>query len=251
MEPAFLSDVELYFTQQPVDGNLISIDGEESHHILNVMRHKIDDILYVTDGKGTIYKVTIAVIEKKKLIASILESTKYENKFSNIWFCIPRLKSANRLEFALEKSVELGITNFLVFDSQRSVAKGEKIERWEKILLAAMKQSLRAWLPKIGHVKSVNEIAKLDGTKILFDQNAESTFHSFLSTLNQSTAEQDASLPIGHPQLFFIFGPEGGFSNEECRVLSEELKIRLTENRLRSETAIVTAASMLALLKLN
>ncbi len=237
MAPAFLSEVELYYTNQPSVGNLISIEGEECHHITNVMRHKIDDILYVTDGKGTIHKSTISVIEKNKVVAAIAESTKYDNKFSNIWFCVPRLRSADRFEFALEKSVELGITNFIVFDSQRTVAKGEKIERWGKILLAAMKQSLRAWLPKIQYVKSINEIVKLDGTKILFDQNAEQTFQSFLPTLNSQFSILNC---------FFIFGPEGGFTNEECRVLNEERTLRLTENRLRSETAIVAAASILA-----
>jgi 16S rRNA (uracil1498-N3)-methyltransferase len=237
LAPAFLSEVELYYSNQPAVGNLISIEGEECHHISNVMRHNIDDILYVTDGKGTIHKSTISKIERKKVAATIAESTKYDNKFSNIWFCVPRLKSADRFEFALEKSVELGITNFIIFDSQRAVAKGEKIERWKKILLAAMKQSLRAWLPKIQYVKSINEIVKLDGKKILFDQKAKQTFQSFLPTLNSQ---------LSIINCFFIFGPEGGFTNEECGVLNEELTVRLTGNRLRSETAIVTAASVLA-----
>ena len=237
MAPAFLSEVELYYTNKPIVGNHIPVEGEECHHITKVMRHKIDDILYVTDGKGTIHKSTISVIEKKKVVAAIDESTKYDNKFSNVWFCVPRLKSADRFEFALEKSVELGITNFIVFDSQRTVAKGEKIERWEKILLAAMKQSLRAWLPKIQYVKSINEILKLDGTKILFDQNAEQSFQQYLLANDQE---------LNANSYFFIFGPEGGFTNEECRVMNEELTVRLTENRLRTETAIVTAASILA-----
>lgn len=224
---------------------MISIEGEECHHIINVMRHKINDILYVTDGKGTIYKSTISEIEKNKVVITIAESTKYDNKFSNIWFCVPRLKNADRFEFALEKSVELGITNFIVFDSQRSVPKGDKIERWEKILLAAMKQSLRSWLPKIQYSKSISEIVKLDGTKILFDQNAQKTFQSFLQTFKVSHDRRDSQFSIFNSQLFFIFGPEGGFTNGECRMLNEELTVRLTENRLRSETAIVTAASVL------
>ena len=243
MAQAFLSEVELYYSNQPAVGNTISIEGEECHHITNVMRHKIDDILYITDGKGTIHKSTLSVIEKKKVIAAFTESIKYDNKFSNVWFCIPRLKSADRFEFALEKCVELGITNYIVFDSKRTVAKGEKIDRWEKILLAAMKQSLRAWLPKVQYVKSINETIKLNGTKILFDQNAQQTFQSFLSTLNSQPC-----LPAGRFSIhnyYFIFGPEGGFTNEECRMLNEEFALRLTESRLRSETAIVTAASLL------
>jgi 16S rRNA (uracil1498-N3)-methyltransferase len=236
LAPAFLSEVELYYTDRPKVGIQISIEGEECHHIINVMRHKIGDSIYITDGNGSIHQSSISSLEKKKVIVEIIDSTGYENKFSSICFCIPRLKSADRLEFALEKSVELGITNFIVFDSTRTVAKGEKIERWEKILISAMKQSLRAWLPKISYAKNLSEIYNREGIKILFDQNAGQTMNSFL--------------PILHSQFsiincFFIFGPEGGFTEDELRISNLEYRIRLTENRLRSETAIVTAASIL------
>lgn len=234
----FLSDIELYYTSQQVVGNSIRIEGEECHHIANVMRHKVGDEIFVTDGCGVIYQSNISVIEKRKVIADIIDSKKYENKFSNVWFCVPRLKSADRFEFALEKSVELGITNFIVFDSKRTVAKGEKIERWEKILLAAMKQSLRAWLPNISYAKSIYEIAKQEGEKIIFDQNASQTFQQFLLVNSQKLKANS---------YFFIFGPEGGFADAEFRIENLEWRIRLTENRLRSETAIVTAASILSI----
>ncbi len=243
MASVFLSDVELYYTNKPIVGNQIPIEGEECHHILNVMRHNSGDLVYVTDGKGTIYKSSITSIEKKRVSAEIIESTEYENKLAGICFCIPRLKSADRFEYALEKSVELGITNFIVFDSTRTVAKGEKIERWEKILIAAMKQSLRAWLPKVSYVKNFSEIFKLSGTKILFDQNAGQTLNSLMPILNSKFAISN---------YFFIFGPEGGFTEDELRLSAEagiensELRISLAENRLRSETAIVTAASILS-----
>ncbi|MBI3124670.1 MAG: 16S rRNA (uracil(1498)-N(3))-methyltransferase [Ignavibacteriales bacterium] len=236
MQPAFLSDVELYFSEN-VNGNTLEVSGEEFHHIKDVMRHKIGDEIFVTDGKGAIYKTEIEHYEKKSLSAKIITTTSYTNKFSKITFCIPRLRSADRFEFALEKCVELGITNFIVFDSQRTVAKGEKLDRWQKILTAAMKQSLRSWLPTVKYCKSVKEIIELDGKKFFFDQNATDTLQDYLVSNHQ-------------PQItnhFFFFGPEGGFSSEECRVMSEELKVKLTENRLRSETAIVVAASELAL----
>ncbi|MFA7421952.1 MAG: RsmE family RNA methyltransferase [Melioribacteraceae bacterium] len=231
----FLSEVELYFSEN-VNGNTVEVSGEEFHHIKDVMRHKVGDELFVTDGKGSIYKTAIDQIDKKFLSAKITSTTEYINKFSNITFCIPRLKSADRFDFALEKCVELGLTNFIVFDSQRTVAKGEKIDRWQKIVLAAMKQSLRAWLPSVKYCKSVKEINELDGKKIIFDQNSTDTLQNYLVSNHQS--------PITNH--YFFFGPEGGFSYEELRVMNEEPKIRLTENRLRSETAIVTAASIIA-----
>jgi len=231
----FLSDVELYYLEK-VSNNELEISNEEFHHIKDVMRHKADDEFYITDGKGFIYHSSIQAIEKNKLICKILSSVHYKNKFSNIIFCIPRLKNTGHFEFALEKCVELGITKFIVFDSTRTVAKGEKVERWQKVLLSAMKQSLRAWLPKISYTKYFADILKQDGTKIIFDQNSENTFHNFLLTDHRSLITDNC---------FFIFGPEGGFSQEESKAMSVECRVKLTDNRLRSETAIVTAASIL------
>lgn len=233
MQPVFLSDVELYFSPNVV-GNSIEIAGEEFHHIKDVMRHKIGDEIFVTDGKGVIYKTEIERFDKKSLAAKIISTTNHPNRFANITFCIPRLRSTDRFEFALEKCVELGITNFIVFDSQRTVAKGEKLDRWQKILAAAMKQSLRAWLPNVKYCKSVKEITELEGTKYFFDQNAEQTLSTILNS------------QFSIRKSFFIFGPEGGISEEELKIANAELKIKLTENRLRSETAIVTAASIIA-----
>ena len=202
MAQVFLSEVELYYSGNDKVDNKISIDGDECHHLTNVMRHKIDDILYVTDGKGSIYRSIISGVEKNKVTVNVTETLNYENRFSNIRFCIPRLKNPDRFEFALEKSVELGITNFIVFDSKRTVAKGAKLERWEKILLAAMKQSLRSWLPQIQYVGSVGEIMKLDGSKFLFDQSANETIHTISPLLSSQFSAVNC---------FFIFGPEGGF----------------------------------------
>jgi len=235
LQPAFLSDVELYFSQE-VSADSILIKDEEFHHIKDVMRHKIGDELFVTDGNGFIYKTEIDQIEKRFLSAKITSTTEYTNKLLNITFCIPRLKSTDRFEFALEKCVELGITNFIVFDSQRTVAKGEKLDRWQKIVLAAMKQSLRAWLPSVKYCKSVKEINELDGKKIIFDQNATDTLQNYLVSNHQAQITNH----------FFLFGPEGGFSEDELKIANSELRIKLTENRLRSETAIVTAASIIA-----
>ena len=251
LQPVFLSDVELYYSEK-VRGKQIEITGEECHHIKDVMRHKVDDEIYVTDGLGTIYHSKILGISKNKIECQSFSSTQYENKLGKVTFCVPRMKSSDRFEFALEKSVELGITNFIVFESKRTIAKGEKIDRWQKVLTSAMKQSLRSWLPKISYAKSIGEIIKQNGTKILFDQNSDKTFQSILNS----------QLTIGN--CFFIFGPEGGFEKGELRIdplrltscearngacadEGGELQIRLTENRLRSETAIVTAASMLAM----
>lgn len=238
LEPVFLSDTELYLASF-IDNDFAIITGEEHHHIITVMRHKISDNLNVTDGKGNIYSAEILTIDKKQLTAKIISTLKYPNTYQNIVFCIPRLKNNDRFEFALEKCVELGINKFIVFDSDRTVAKGNKIDRWQKLVTSAMKQSLRAWLPTVYYTKNISELMKLEGKKYIFDQKGETRLNEILNS------EFSTGVPKNDTLNYFVFGPEGGFSSDEYRVMSEELKIKLTSNRLRSETAIITAAVLI------
>ena len=232
MTLAYLSNIELYYSHPDFfSGNSVKVIGEEFAHLTRVMRHKTDDDIYVTDGCGKIYTCRITDVDKTFLAADILSVETYVNKFHNIYFCIPKLKSPERFEFALEKCVELGITNFIIFESMRTVAKSNKVERWEKILLAAMKQSLRSYLPKINSLTNFKNILALDGNKILFEQNAEKK----LSKLKLSDDKN----------YYLIFGPEGGLDKMEIESAGTENLYQLTENRLRSETAIVFAATQI------
>lgn len=239
MHQDFLSDIELYFSDlinQDKTGIIISDD--EAHHALNVMRHSEGDILYVTDGKGSIYKSEITLTEKNKISLRVLETHSYENYFNKIIFCIPRLKSQDRFEFAIEKCVELGITNFTIFESDRTIAKGDKKEKWTKLGISAMKQSLRSYLPEFKFQKSIAEIIKGysdNETDIyLFEQKADKLF----------SKEVGKILTKGRKSVF-IFGPEGGISEKEFDLLKNYPFLRLTENRLRSETAIISAGIVL------
>ncbi len=227
------SNIELYYSPQITSTkNIIISEDEDYKHIVKVMRHSTGDEIYISDGVGKIFKSKISFINKNYLEAEIEETFSYKNKFSNITFCIPKLKSQDRFEFALEKCVELGITNFIVFNSERTITKGNKTERWERILISAMKQSLRSFLPKISIANSLAEILELDGDKIIFEQNSAKKFLSFENNYSKN--------------YYFIFGPEGGLSENELNLFSDEEKFSLSSNRLRSETAIIKCASMLS-----
>ncbi len=229
--PDSLSDIELYFSPKKLNGNEVIIEGEEFKHAAKVMRHFVGDILFITDGQGNIYKSEITDLYERNLTANVVEIYSFENKMRDVYFCIPKLKSQERFEFALEKCVELGITNFIVFEPSRCIAKGEKTERWEKILIAAMKQSLRSYLPTLKIMRSLKEIISLEGKKILFEQ------HSAKSFLNFNLYQE--------PKQFFLFGPEGGFTDEEICLVEEGDRYSLGNNRLRSETAITAVAAIL------
>ena len=226
-----LSHIELYYSpEEKISDEIISLTGEEFKHAVRVMRSKIGDMIYITNGSGLIFKTEVLSIDKDKVSTRIIETIKSENKFENIFFCIPKLKNPDRFKFAIEKCVELGITNFIIFESKRTIAKGTNIKRWEKISLAAMKQSLRAYLPKIKLVKNLSLIAESNGEKIIFEQNAERKF------------QLDFEI---NKKYYFIFGPEGGLTEDELNLFDTELVYSLSDHRLRSETAIVKAASLI------
>jgi 16S rRNA (uracil1498-N3)-methyltransferase len=228
---ARLFNIELYYSSEyNISDETISLTNDEFKHAVKVMRSKIGDIIYITNGTGLIFKSEILSLKKDKLSTRIIETIKNENKFESIFFCIPKLKNPDRFKFAIEKCVELGVTNFIIFESKRTVARGTNIKRWEKIALAAMKQSLRAFLPKIILVKNLSDIAESNGKKIIFEQNAERKF--------QFEFETDK-------KYYFIFGPEGGLTENELKLFDTDLIYSLSDHRLRSETAIVKVASLI------
>ncbi|MGE5363886.1 MAG: RsmE family RNA methyltransferase [Bacteroidota bacterium] len=233
MEPVFLSNTELYYGTVDVESSALVISTEEFHHLSRVMRHRTGDEIFVTDGNGSIYSTVLSETDKDRAIVEIKERISYDNPLRNITFCICRLKNPDRFEFALEKLTELGITDIIVYDSENTVSKTDKKERWEKLILSAMKQSLRSYLPDIKYRSSIDDIISLNGNHIIFEQNAEEKLTSFV--FNKSD------------HYYLIFGPEGGLTDKEIGKVKKEHQLRLTNNRLRSETAIVSVASYLSL----
>jgi 16S rRNA (uracil1498-N3)-methyltransferase len=232
MNNLFLSNANLYYSRSVnTETGVIGIEDEERNHILNVMRHKISDEIYVTDGRGKIFQCIITNADKSLIGCKILKQSNYEQRFPNITFCIPMLRNSDRLEFALEKCTEIGITNFILYQARRSIGKRFNQKRIEKILISAMKQALLSWLPKVTYIESVEYINSLTAKKIIFDQNSKDFF------------DRDKIKSINNYLL--IFGPEGGFTKNEMDSLSNSEEYYLVKNRLRTETAIIKVASLL------
>ena len=227
-----LSDIELYYTPEELiaDEQLI-LEGDEFHHSVNVMRNSVGDIIFVTNGNGSVFTSKIISISENQLSANIVNVRVFKNKANNIWFCIPILKNPDRLKFAFEKCVEFGITNFILFSSKRTISKKLNPEKFQKTTFAAMKQSLRAFLPQITSA-SFEDITKGEGIKLIFDQNAKLEF--------------EGKIILDKP-TYLLFGPEGGFEENEIESVEQENRFSLSTNRLRSETAIIKCASLLKL----
>jgi 16S rRNA (uracil1498-N3)-methyltransferase len=228
-----LSNIELYFADpDQISGDKLFLSGDEFQHAVKVMRHSSDDLIYVTDGQGNFFTGKIIELKKNQLEASIIGREKFENNFENIFFVIPKLKNQDRFEFALEKCVECGITNLIIFNAERSISKVTKINRWEKICLSAMKQSIRFFLPQINMIDSINEIADINETKFVFEQNVDKKFSQLL--INREN------------KYYFIFGPEGGLTENELNILGRNNLYNLSDHRLRTETAMVKCAGIVS-----
>lgn len=195
------------------------------------MRHIEGDEIYVTNGCGNIFKTKIAKSTLSLLEVEIQQTYYFENRLNSVSFCLPKLKSPERFEFILEKCTELGITNFIIYDADRAMLKGNKFERWDKILLSAMKQSLLSYLPKILIEGSIEKIYERPGSKLVFEQNS-----------NQYFDRSKCNLSV---YSYFIFGPEGGLSERELSFFNDFEKYNLADNRLRVETAVIKCAALL------
>jgi len=227
-----LSNIELYYTPPEfVSKNDIVLRAEELNHAIRVMRNSVDDDLYVTDGRGSIYLSKISSIKKDSLKAQIIKTYKYNDRSRDLVFCIPKLKNPERLKFAIEKCIELGITRFKIFESKYTVSKTLNLNRLQKIAIAAMKQSIGSFLPQI-EFDTFDKIKKSDGDKIIFDQNAKNDFNCETKFLKPT---------------YYIFGPEGGFDSSELISVDTARIFNLAKNRLRTETAAVKCASLLNL----
>ncbi|MBD3408725.1 MAG: RsmE family RNA methyltransferase [Ignavibacteriales bacterium] len=223
-------DIDLYYAPPEArEGDVLALEGDEFRHAVRSARKREGDVLLSTDGRGSHLTARLERIERNRATLRVESEERRPKPFPAVRFCLPKLKNPNRFEFALEKAVECGVTDFVVFAAARSETRGEKLERWRKIGMAAMKQSLGAWLPEI---TTAPDAATAIGERaaIGFDQSAASAF-------------EPAEIDLAEPTAF-IFGPEGGLTDDELALATE--RRRLAPNRLRSETAILAAAAALA-----
>ena len=228
--------MQLFYCPQIISGeNFLSED--ESMHCIGVLRHKKGDSIHLVDGAGGYYKTEIIDDNKRKCELRILErKSEYGKRNYQLHIAIAPTKSIDRFEFFLEKATEIGIDEITPLICGHSERKELKTERMKKVLVSAMKQSGKAYLPVINEAIKLNEFI-----------SAKSIGQKFICSCE---AEKDASLKKfyhkGEDTLILI-GPEGDFSKEEITFAEANgfKAITLGKSRLRTETAGVVACSVI------
>lgn len=216
----------------------ITFDKIESRHIVRVLRKKEDAILHITNGKGFLFDAKIIIASDKKCVAEIIEIQEKPKPWNYyLHIAIAPTKNNDRIEWFLEKATEIGIdeiTPIICSNSERRIV---KLDRFEKIIQSAMKQSLKFTLPKINEPIKFNDF---------INQDFEGTF------CIAHCEEQDKNLlkSVVNPseKTTILIGPEGDFSSQEITKALEKnsIPISLGKSRLRTETAALVAVQSIS-----
>jgi 16S rRNA (uracil1498-N3)-methyltransferase len=207
-----------------------SFDKEESKHIIKVLRKKDSDILYVTNGLGLLFKTEITLASDNKCTVQILEIEKTEAP--KLHLAVAPTKMNDRYEWFLEKVTEIGIHEITPIICDRSERKIINQDRFEKIILSAMKQCNQMYLPKLNPAISLKEFIK--------NKNAGEKLIAHCEETNKKSLK---SVLKAKTDYTILIGPEGDFSNKEIELALENnfIPVSLGETRLRTETAAVIA----------
>jgi 16S rRNA (uracil1498-N3)-methyltransferase len=220
--------------------DIIVIKGEEHFHLSRVLRTKVGDKILATDGKGVTCLCAVLHIGKDASTCKVVEEFRGMNS-SRRNFCIgiAVLKPPSKIEFALEKCTELGARSFLLFNTERSEKVSLRLERLTGIARSAVKQSLQSIIPELAILKKLEEAAALSRAyeeKFVLHEKSDRSVEGYLSILSPETS------------VVALVGPEGGFSGKEIDFLNGEgfRSASVGKSRLRSETAAIKIASLLA-----
>jgi 16S rRNA (uracil1498-N3)-methyltransferase len=229
-----------YNSEITLETKQITFDKTESKHIVRVLRKQVNDVLKITNGKGFLFDVKIIIASDKKCLAEVVnaeEKPKPWNYYLHI--AIAPTKINDRIEWFLEKATEIGIdeiTPIICSNSERRIV---KLERFEKIIQSAMKQSLKFTLPKLNEPVKLNDFLKQDFDGQVCIAHCEEQEKNLL----QSVVKPSEKTTI-------LIGPEGDFSSEEIKkcLAKNMTPISLGESRLRTETAALVAVNTISLI---
>ncbi len=220
-----------------------TLTEEESKHIIRVLRKSTGDTVFFTDGMGYNYKCTIIDANPKRCVIEIIEKSKgKDNRDYQIHIAIAPTKNIARFEWFLEKSTEIGIDTITPIICYHSERKEVKIDRLNKVITSAMKQSLKSHHPILHDKTKFSDLIKktFDGQK-------------FIAYIDKDVTLELSKAYNPGQDVIILIGPEGDFSPEEVEAAKSIgfIPVSLGKSRLRTETAGVVACHTISLLNSN
>ena len=225
-----------YVSKESIKGKLITITGDEAHHILDVMRLKVLDKVVSFDGTGKEYTGFIKDAKPKSLTVEIIETRNISKRTLADIMLIQAIPKKDKMDYIVEKSTELGVHSIIPIITERTIPswddrkKAMQVERWRKIAREASKQCGRTDVPGIDSIQYFKNIVKNPNTNDL----------SLIAALNEKAMElKDILSGFGGRGLAIAIGPEGDFTDSEVRAARNAgfKLISLGERVLKSDTA--------------
>ncbi|MEL7587391.1 MAG: 16S rRNA (uracil(1498)-N(3))-methyltransferase [Prolixibacteraceae bacterium] len=224
--------MQLFYTPG-ITGQTYLLEETESKHAIRVLRLAKGDLINLVDGKGNFYIVKITEDNPKHCRVEVVSRIKgFEKRSHYLHLAVAPTKNTDRFEWFLEKATEIGIDEITPVLCDHSERKVLKHDRLEKVMIAAMKQSLKASLPKLNELTPLSNVlqSRFDGKKFIA--------HCY----EQDKLRLKDELAGSRSNLVLI-GPEGDFSEEEITLAIQAnfIPVELGKSRLRTETAAIAA----------
>lgn len=222
------------------ENGMISFPEEESKHCVKVLRMQEGDRFCVTNGKGSLFDGELVEAHPKRAVACLTNQRPgYDNRPFSLEIAIAPTKLNERTEWFLEKATEIGIDRVRLFASYHSERRVANVERFRKVMVAAIKQSIKSKLPEIVDVVEFNKLVRqpFDGQK-------------FIAWIDNDVKEQLCDKYEKGKNALILIGPEGDFSAEEVKLAVENgfVPVSLGDARLRTETAAIVACHTVQLI---
>ena len=231
-----MSNIRLFFKKSLSLNLTAKLDKSQSHYVNNVMRVKVGEVFSLFNSSGE-WEAKILTISKSIVEFNITKQLRQKENVKELWLAFSPIKS-NYFNFMIQKATELGVTKFIPIIFDRTIVRKINKERLEKVIIEAAEQSNRINVPSIEEPQSLKDFLSNEKMDLIF------------TDLNSQNKKIDLDKLTNNPTCVII-GPEGDFSEEEReKILSFKgvQPIKINENILRSETAVISALSIVSYL---
>jgi 16S rRNA (uracil1498-N3)-methyltransferase len=234
--------MHIFYTPE-LSGTTYTLDETESKHCVRVLRLEQGDEITLVDGRGGFFTAEIVDTNPKRCAVKMIKSElNFGLRNFQVHIAIAPTKNIERIEWFLEKATEIGINRVTPLLCRFSERKEIKTERLEKVMVSAMKQSLKAYLPQLDPLTKFNDFISqpFDGQK-------------FIAHCDEQHRDLLKKLVVPNQKYLILIGPEGDFSSEEIELAIKAgfHPVSLGDSRLRTETAGVVACHTFNLLNEN
>ena len=237
---------KFFVERNQIKNNIIEIINEDVNHIKNVLRLEIDTLIQISDGEKN-YISKIKQINKDIVICEIVEAFENKNEASVKIDIFQGLPKSDKMEYIIQKCTELGVNEYFPVNMKRSIVKlsgkdeQKKIERWQKIVEGAAKQSGRDIVPKVNNIKNIDNVCEIiknyDIFIVTYELEEKESLKKSLENLDKENVNKIAVL----------IGPEGGIEEDEVELLKKNgaKDVSLGKRILRTETVALAVSSII------